>query len=687
VKMQKTIAAIIILTSSVLIALVSGDISYPAILCMLGLVGLRRSFTWNIKPERRIITSLLLFFLALIFAVHYRYIGFTGRVAYEQAAAFAWQTIARYFLASMILVLFLGSPKRLPPSLGLFYIAITISAGQIILLNDMYIVYRLLELISVILIVVYIISARDVTSTPEPAGIGRMSRGLVFGLILVATANCGWIASTILYRHVEVLNYLPVWFWRQTVADDGRIEQRTRIGFSNSGKLSSFFMMKSEQDTTPALSITSDSSPGYLRARAFDMYRQSQWFEAPYQEVMFPEKNTPFGMYFVGGRNLFRLRGTDESDYEQMTIRHESGMADAVFAPLGASFIQIPYNFLRRDDNDIIYAPNFRNGLDYRIAYTKSVFRRGPRHIRRMLDVPKNLDPRIVQLADTIFANCNTTSEKIDAVIKHFRTNYTYLLGLNTPTEGDKLTYFLLNASTGYCEYFASGAAILLRLANVPTRYVTGFLVTQKGPSEGTWIARNMDAHAWVEAWDQEQGQWKIVEATVGQNLESVSLDQQAASNDSGRNALLGQLLQVLYEYGLIGVIGWIFKSYGLRSGLILMAIFLGSAIVVKLSRRHTKNKYLSRAQSIALKNPAVISLHKMLARMDRKLKAVGFRRDITETLHDFSKRLRIRETGDGLWTKISDWYIEYAHLRYRGKISSRHLYQLQQRARDLWHS
>lgn len=686
-KMQKTIAAIIILTSSVLIALVSSDISYPAILCMLGLVGLRRSFTWNIKPERRIITSLLLLFLAIIFAVHYRYIGFTGRVAYEQAAAFAWQTIARYFLASMILVLFLGSPKRLPPSLGLFHIAITISAGQIILLNDMYIAYRLLELISVILVVVYIISARDMTSTPVPAGIGRMSRGLLFGLILIATANFGWIASTILYRHVEVLNYLPVWFWRQTVADDGRIEQRTRIGFSNSGKLSSFFMMKAEQDTTPALSITSDSNPGYLRARAFDMYRQSQWFEAPYQEVMFPEKNTPFGMYFVGGRNLFRLRGTDDSDYEQMIIRHESGLADAVFAPLGASFIQIPFNYLRRDDNDIVYAPNFRNGLDYRIAYTRSAFRRAPRHIRRMLDVPKNLDPRIVQLAGTIFANCNTTSEKIDAVIKHFRTNYTYLLGLNTPSEGDKLTYFLLNASTGYCEYFASGAAILLRLADVPTRYVTGFLVTQKGPSEGTWIARNMDAHAWVEAWDQEQGQWKIVEATVGQNLESLSLDEQATSAGSSRSALFGQLLQVLYEYGLIGIIGWLFKSYGLRSGIILMAIFLVSAIVVKFSRRRVKNKYQSQPQSIALKNPAIISLHKMLARMDRKLKAAGFRRDITETLHDFSQRIRIRETGDGLWTRISDWYIEYAHLRYRGKISSRHLYQLQQHARDLWRS
>ena len=202
-KTQKTIAVIIILASSVLTALVSTDIAYPAILCMLGLVGLRRRFTWNIRPERRVITSLLLLFLAVLFALHYSYTGVAGRVAYEQAATFAWQTIARYFLASMILILFLGSPQRLPASLGLFQIAISISAGQILLLNDMYVAYRLLELLSVILVVLYVMSARDSTALPVPKRMGCMSRGFAFGLILIVAANCGWIDGSILYRHVE----------------------------------------------------------------------------------------------------------------------------------------------------------------------------------------------------------------------------------------------------------------------------------------------------------------------------------------------------------------------------------------------------------------------------------------------------------------------------------------------------
>ena len=109
-----------------------------------------------------------------------------------------------------------------------------------------------------------------------------------------------------------------------------------------------------------------------------------------------------------------------------------------------------------------------------------------------------------VGLPTRIFRNCKTTAEKIEAVTQYFHTNYTYSLGLAVPADQDPLTYFLEEASTGYCEYFASGAAVLLRLADVPTRYVTGFLVTERDEDGKSWVARNMDAHAWVEAWDRE---------------------------------------------------------------------------------------------------------------------------------------------------------------------------------------
>ena len=304
-----------------------------------------------------------------------------------------------------------------------------------------------------------------------------------------------------------------------------------------------------------------------------------------------------------------------------------------------------------------------------------------------MLDVPRDLDPRIGRLVETIFTDCDTTSEKIDAVIKHFRTNYTYLLGLDAPSDRDKLTYFLLEGSTGYCEYFASGSAMLLRLVDVPTRYITGFLVTQKSSSGNAWVARNMDAHAWVEAWDQELKQWAIIEATVGQDPITMSLDEQVESAGSDTGVWLRQLLQALYEYGLFGVVGSLIISHGFYVGIILMAILLGAVLIVKLSRLRKMKMSQNMTKSMEMNNPGVISLHKMLAGMDRKIKSAGLRRDIGETLHAFSQRLLIRDAGDGLWAKISEWYVEYAGLRYRREMSSRHLEQLQQRARNLKNS
>jgi transglutaminase-like putative cysteine protease len=687
VKTQKAIAVVMILASSVLTALACGDMAYPAILCTLGLLGLQRRFTWDIRPERRVIKSFLLLFLAIMFALQFRYLGSSGRVAFDQAAAVAWQTIARYFLASMILILFLGSPQQLPSSLGLFHVAITISAGQVLLLDDRYVAFRLLELLSVILVVLYSAAAPAPTPTPIAQRPARASGRLAFGLILLVAVNCGWITSSILYRYVEVLNYLPVWFGRGGTGLAGTTDGSALVGFSNSGKLSSISLIKGDQDPTPALSIRSDGCPGYLRAGAFDVYRESEWLGLANKQEILPQQNGPFGIYFAGRRNTFRLDARDTSNLKYVTIQHESRFADAVFTPLGTSFLEAPFHLVLRDENDIVYASNVRSGLNYRIAHTMSDYRKPPMDVqaRRMLGVPRDLDPRIRQMADKIVAGHRTTSEKIDAVVKYFHANYTYSLGLDVPPDQDKLTYFLLEASTGYCEYFASGAAILLRLAGVPTRYVTGFLVTEQDPQSGLWIARNMDAHAWAEAWDRERNQWTTVEATVGEDAAGTAPADELQSERSGARVLLGQLLQGLYEYGLPGVISWLFRSYGLLTSVLVSTVLLSGALALALWRRYTSRIRAGSIRSPAVGNPALVTLHKMLARMDRKVAAAaGLKRHLTETLHVFCGRLSERDSGDGLWKRIADWYGEYSNLRYGGPISAEHLHELQQRARGL---
>ncbi len=699
-KAQRVIAVTMILGSSLLIAWVSGDIAFPAILCMLGMLGVQGRFKWDIRPERHYVTPLLLLLLAGLFSIHCEY----AHPPSEKVAAFAWQTIARYFLASMILILFLrshrrpgpldgglrvweGAPAPLSPSLGLFHLGSAMASGQVLLLNDRYVAFRLVELASGTLGVLYAVCSTRGTLSPVLEGT-RPRRG-VHALrlaLLIAAVNLGWIGGSVLYSHVESLNVLPNWLWRTNMTMDSTVAGVSRIGFSTSGRLSNVLTIMEDTNTEPVLRVTSDGSPGYLRAMAFLAYRQSEWMDTSHREDVWPEQNR-----LIGRLNVFRLSNGEAA--REMTIRHDSVVIDAMFTPLGACSIEAPFPRLMRDDDDGTIKPfDARSNLTYRVGYTNSLGGNPPAAdtMRRMLNLPPLLDRRIRQLAVKVFRGCNTTAQKIEAVTRYFQTNYTYSLGLEAPIDQDRLTYFLTEASTGYCEYFASGAAILLRLVDVPTRYVTGFLVTERGEDGESWVARNMDAHAWVEAWDQENNTWAIVEATAQEDLADDSLANPSLESGGGGRVLLARFIQAVYDYGLLGVLGWFFDVYSLQTAVTVSLAFLGAAVSLALLRRY-RRLHGARGYRVA-RNPELLALHRMLAAMDRKVKSAGARRRPHETLHAFADRLRVHGDDEQAGGPASpkppasfpDWYLAYARLRYCGTITPNRLYDLHRLAQKV---
>jgi len=66
----------------------------------------------------------------------------------------------------------------------------------------------------------------------------------------------------------------------------------------------------------------------------------------------------------------------------------------------------------------------------------------------------------------------------------------------------------------GYCQYYASTMAILLREIGIPTRLAQGFLPGQRS-EDGTEVVRNSTAHAWVEAYFPGYG-WVEFDPTGG---------------------------------------------------------------------------------------------------------------------------------------------------------------------------
>ncbi|MBL0030523.1 MAG: DUF3488 domain-containing transglutaminase family protein [Rhodanobacteraceae bacterium] len=116
----------------------------------------------------------------------------------------------------------------------------------------------------------------------------------------------------------------------------------------------------------------------------------------------------------------------------------------------------------------------------------------------------------------------------IDEALALFNREFTYTLR-PPPLGRETVDDFLFNTKAGYCEYFASSFAFLMRAANIPTRIVTGYQGGIYNGMGGYWIVRNSDAHAWTEVWLDGRG-WVRVDPTAAVAPERINRGSLAAA-------------------------------------------------------------------------------------------------------------------------------------------------------------
>ena len=134
--------------------------------------------------------------------------------------------------------------------------------------------------------------------------------------------------------------------------------------------------------------------------------------------------------------------------------------------------------------------------------------------VDQYLEVPSTLRAKVAPLAMNITQAKTTPSAKVDAIVAWLRKTHTYTVDLKRdPSVPDPVEDFLFKQTAGHCEYFASAAAILLRLSGVPSRYVHGFYGGEWNAIGKHVTVRDNRAHAWVEAYLGPLG-WVRVDAT-----------------------------------------------------------------------------------------------------------------------------------------------------------------------------
>jgi len=157
--------------------------------------------------------------------------------------------------------------------------------------------------------------------------------------------------------------------------------------------------------------------------------------------------------------------------------------------------------------------------------------------LQQYVQLPDTVPERVRQLARDITDGLATQYEKVKAVENYLKTNYTYT---NEPDESrgrseDFVDRFLFEVMEGYCDYFSTAMAVMLRTLDIPTRWVKGYTSGMLNDEssilyeqafifgggeytpdmELTYIVRNADAHSWVEVYFEGYG-WMMFEPTAG---------------------------------------------------------------------------------------------------------------------------------------------------------------------------
>ena len=132
----------------------------------------------------------------------------------------------------------------------------------------------------------------------------------------------------------------------------------------------------------------------------------------------------------------------------------------------------------------------------------------------RDLRLPRNRNPRTIQLAQELRSAHADDMEFVQAVLAMFRQQPFYYT-LNPPKlSDDSVDEFLFDTKRGFCGHYASAFAALARAAGIPARVVTGYQGGTLNPYGDYWILRQSDAHAWNEVWIEGRG-WVRIDPTA----------------------------------------------------------------------------------------------------------------------------------------------------------------------------
>ena len=124
-----------------------------------------------------------------------------------------------------------------------------------------------------------------------------------------------------------------------------------------------------------------------------------------------------------------------------------------------------------------------------------------------------NLGRKVKSLFSEITEGLISAPEKLDSIQSYLRSEFKYSTEVKNLKSLSAMENFLFQERAGWCDYFASAAALLAREAGYPSRTAYGFSGGRAFTEGGIVSYDASDAHAWAEVLVQGHG-WVVFDGT-----------------------------------------------------------------------------------------------------------------------------------------------------------------------------
>lgn len=354
------------------------------------------------------------------------------------------------------------------------------------------------------------------------------------------------------------------------------------------------------------------NKPDYLRGKVYTRYRHGTWLnthEHKLEEHDYSAPPTPT-----------KTRSNSKPNTE---IQFIGSVRDRYFLPMDAATIGTENGGGRTDLGGIIHTlPDERTERIWFTQSTKSDIKIAS-PIEDELKISKSIQASITDLSNRWTHGLKTKQEKLIAIEKKLKTDFSYALAFTYNGHLDPIMGFLLEVKAGHCEYFATAMALLARAQGIPTHVVGGYRVRQLSSMGNYYLVRERNAHSWVEAWLPNQG-WVRYDPTP-------TTEVPLPEKESFSMAALGDYLIVLINTGLDHLTQLSFTQLAILVG--VMACIWALIIIIRQVKAKRSKKLISSPQNF---REGLASLEQLMA----QTALFGLKKQPNEPLEVFAQRL-----------------------------------------------